>query len=65
MAQAGCPECDVDFVAVWQVTVGTDPQGYKPVFGNVPVTVEAGRCNNCNMSFERVDGGPCRRQGDQ
>jgi len=65
MVEASCPECHVDFAAVWQVTVGTDPQDYEPVFGKAPVLVEAGRCNKCNTSFERIDGGPWRREGDE
>ncbi len=60
----GCPECDGEFASVGQVTVGTNLQGYEPVFGKAPVAVDIGRCNNCNISFERVDGGPWRRQGD-
>lgn len=65
MAEDGCPDCDADFATIWHVTVGTNLQGYEPVFGNAPVAVDIGRCNNCNTSFESVDGGPWRRQGDQ
>jgi hypothetical protein len=65
MVEASCPECGADFERVWYVTVGTKPQGYEPVFGKAPVVVDMGRCNNCNSSFESVDGGPWHRQGEQ
>ena len=64
MVEAGCPECGGDFGALWQVTVGTDLKGYTPVFGG-PVVLDMGRCNNCDMSFERIDAGPWRRQGSE
>jgi hypothetical protein len=57
-----CPNCAAEFAVVWHVTVGTNPQGYTPVFGKAPVAVEAGRCDSCNISFERIDGGAWRRQ---
>jgi hypothetical protein len=63
MVDESCPECGADLETVWRVTVGTDLQGYEPVYGKARVDVEVGRCNNCNVSFESVDGGPWRRQG--
>jgi hypothetical protein len=54
-----------DFVTTWHVTVGANLQGYEPVFGKAPVAIEVGRCNNCNTSFERIDGGPWRRQSEE
>lgn len=65
MAEHACPECNADFATVWHVTVGTNPQGYEPVFGEAPVEVEMGRCARCNVDFQRVDGGPWHRQGDR
>jgi hypothetical protein len=65
MVEESCPECGADFETVWHVTLGTNLQGYKPVFGKAPVAVDVGRCNNCNISFESLDGGPWHRQGDQ
>jgi hypothetical protein len=41
---------------MWQVAVG-DSGGYQPVFGG-PVVLDVGRCNQCNINLERVDGGP-------
>lgn len=64
MAERCCPECGFDFETVWHVTVGTNPQGYEPVFGRAPVAFARGRCDKCNISFESVDGGAWRRQGD-
>lgn len=64
VAEHACPECNGDFASVWDVMVGTDLQGYKPVFGKAPVEVEMGRCGSCNVDFERVDGGPWHRQGN-
>jgi hypothetical protein len=61
LVQFACPDCDDEFESVWDVTVD-DSGEYPPVFGG-PVTLEIGRCNNGNNSFERVDGGPWRRQG--
>ena len=65
MVEENCPECAADFESVWHVTVGTNLQGYEPVFGKAPVAVDMGRCDNCNISFESVDEGARRRQGDQ
>ena len=64
MVEEICPECGGDFETVWHVTFGTDLQGYKPVFGKAPVAVDMGRCNNCNINFESVDGGPWQGQRD-
>ena len=47
MAEGSCPECGADFETVWRVTVGTNLQGYEPVFGKAPVVVDMGRCNDC------------------
>jgi hypothetical protein len=63
MVEGGCPDCAVEFAMIWEVTVGSVLDGYTPVFGDAPVVVEVGRCDNCNISFERIDGGPWRRQG--
>lgn len=65
MVEERCPECGADFETVWHVTAGTNLQGYEPVFGKARVAVDMGRCNNCNISFESVDGGSWHRQGDQ
>jgi len=65
MVEDCCPECHADVATVWHVTVGTDQQGYEPVFGKTPVEVDGGRCDNCNASFERIDGGPWHRKGDE
>jgi uncharacterized protein (UPF0212 family) len=65
MVERICPACGADFETVWQVTVGTNLQGYKPVFGKAPVAIDIGRCNNCNTTFESVDGGPWERQDAQ
>ena len=65
MVEDACPECGGVFEVVWKVTVGTNMQGYTPVFGRSPVVVDAGRCNACNISYERIDGGPWSRQGSQ
>lgn len=54
-----CPQCGREFESIWGVTVG-DAGGYKPVFGG-PVVLDLGRCNNCNITFERTDAGPWRR----
>jgi hypothetical protein len=62
MVENGCPECGHEFDTVWQVAVGTNLQGYTPVFGG-PVVVDIGRCNNCNTSFERIGDGTGHRQG--
>ena len=56
-----CPECGAAFDSLWHVTVG-ESGGYKSVFGG-PVALDMGRCNNCNIDFERTDGGSWRRQG--
>lgn len=65
MVAESCPECGADVETVWHVTVGTNLQGCEPVFGKAPVAVDVGRCNNCNISFESIGGGPWHRQGDQ
>ena len=64
MIDHACPECGGEFGSVSHVTVGTDPKGYTPVFGG-PVVLDIGRCNTCNISLERVDGGPWGRQSGQ
>lgn len=55
-----CPNCGEEFDSVWHVTVG-DAGDYKPVFGG-PVELGIGRCNTCNMSFERRNDGQWSRQ---
>jgi len=65
MVEHSCPECGAELPTVWHVTVGTNLQGYTPVFGRAPVALDVGRCNNCNISFERIDGGPWCRQDSQ
>ncbi len=65
MVEESCPECGADFGTVWHVMVGTNLQRYKPFFGKAPVAVDVGRCKNCNISFESLDGGRWYRQGDQ
>ena len=64
MAEDACPDCGTDFGAVWQVKVGTNMRGYTPVFDG-PVVADIGRCDNCNTSSERIDGGAWCRQGSQ
>jgi hypothetical protein len=56
-----CPECGEELGAVWRVTVDTNMQEYTPVFGERAV-LDIVRCNNCNISFERIEGGSWRRQ---
>jgi hypothetical protein len=64
MVEERCPECGGEFESVWHVSVGTKTQGYTPVLGG-PGVVEIGRCNTCNISFERLDAGPWHRQGGE
>jgi hypothetical protein len=37
---------------------------YTPVFGG-RVVLDMVRCNNCNISFERVEGQPWERQAEK
>ena len=63
MAEFACPECGQQVDPTCHVAVG-DSGGYRPVFGR-PVVVDIGRCDNCNINLERMDGGAWRRQGSQ
>lgn len=63
MPEESCPQCGKELEVVWGVTIG-DSGDYEPVFGG-PVTFDAAKCNSCNISFKRADGGPWRRQGAQ
>lgn len=65
MVEESCPTCGADLETVWHVTVGTNLQGYEPVFEKAPVAVDIGRCNSCTIGFESVDGEPWLRQGGQ
>lgn len=64
MAEEFCPECGEALGDVWRVTVNTNMQEYTPIFGGRAV-VDIVRCNNCEVSFERVEGGSWRRQDEQ
>ena len=63
MREFVCPECGQEFQATGRVAVG-DSGGYQPVFGE-PVVLDIGRCDNCNVDLERVNGGAWHRQGIQ
>jgi hypothetical protein len=56
MDEGICSDCGGRCGPVWQVTVGTNLQGYTPLFG-APVVVDLWTCQACNTTFERVDGG--------
>jgi hypothetical protein len=59
-----CPECGGEFGPLWRVSVRTNMHEYTPVFGG-PVVLDIARCNGCNVSFERAEGQPWRRQDEQ
>jgi hypothetical protein len=56
-----CSECGGRFGPRWQVTVGTNMEGYTPLFGG-PVVVDIRTCQVCNTTFERLDGGEWQKQ---
>lgn len=60
LPEYACPGCGGEFAAVWQVTVGASDR-YEPVFGG-PAALAIGRCEHCNTSYERRDGGPWRQR---
>lgn len=63
MPEESCPQCGQEFDVVWGVTIG-DSGDYERVFGGL-VAFDTARCNSCNISFKRSDGGPWLQGGVQ
>ena len=61
-SELSCPVCGTEFELVWAVSLNMqEPPPGMTALGK-PEQRDIGRCNTCDATFERSNGGPWTRQ---